>query len=111
LKQGIRIETSIAASSSIIDIWRGSMTIVERTSVAVFGLLFACIFGVLLAWIVMAVAVGTGDKGKTASTEKKTGTSTEKIEILRARPVPITAPEPHFIRPHFMPIGRDDGRI
>jgi ABC-type antimicrobial peptide transport system permease subunit len=88
------------------------MTITERATVAVFGVLLACIFGVLLAWIlVMAVAVGTDDKGKTASTEKKTGTSTEKIEILRARPVPITAPEPHFMRPHFIPMGRDDARI
>jgi hypothetical protein len=88
------------------------MSITERATVAVFGVLLACIFGVLLAWIVMAVAVGTGDKSKTAtSTEKKTGTSTEKIEILRARPVPITTPSPHFMRPHFIPMGRDDARI
>jgi lipopolysaccharide/colanic/teichoic acid biosynthesis glycosyltransferase len=71
------------------------------------------VIAALLAWIflVMAVAVGTGDKGKTASTEKKPGTSTEKIEILRARPVPITTPSPHFMRPHFIPMGRDDARI
>jgi hypothetical protein len=58
------------------------MTILERATVANFGVLLACIFGVLLAWIfqVMSVAVGTDDKGKT-------GTSTEKIEIIRVRPV------------------------
>jgi hypothetical protein len=74
------------------------MSIAERATVAVFGVLLACIFGVLLAWVflVTAVTVGTDDKGKT-------GASTEKIEILRARPVPITIP-----RAHFMLAGQDD---
>jgi hypothetical protein len=58
-----------------------SWACIERATVAVFGLLLACIFGVLLAWMVMAVGVGTDDKGKTS-------TSTEKIEVLRVRPVP-----------------------
>jgi hypothetical protein len=87
------------------------MTIMERATVAVCGLLLACIFGVLLAWIVMAVAVGTDDKGKTASTEKKPSAPAETIETLKVRPVPITTPSPHFMRRHFVPIGRDDGRI
>jgi hypothetical protein len=65
--------------------------------------LLASVFGVLLAWIVMAVAVGTDDKGKTASTEKKTGASAEKIEFIRAVPVPIRIP---WIG--FMLIGQDD---
>jgi hypothetical protein len=52
------------------------MSITERATVAVFG--------VLLAWVFLATAVtvGTDDKGKTGIT----GTSTEKIEILRVRP-------------------------
>jgi hypothetical protein len=54
----------------------------ERATVAVFGLLLAGIFGALLAWIflVTAVTVGTDDNGKT-------GTSAEKIEIIRVFPV------------------------
>jgi hypothetical protein len=53
--------------------------------------------------IFLAVAVGTDDKGKTASTEKKTCASAEKIEIIRVHPVPITIP---WIG--FMLIGQDD---
>jgi hypothetical protein len=70
----------VASSSRPISMKR-SWACIERATVAVFGLLLACIFGVLLAWMVMAVGVGTDDKGKTS-------TSTEKIEILRVRPVP-----------------------
>jgi hypothetical protein len=81
------------------------MTITERATVAVFGVALASVFGVLLAWIVMAVAVGTDDKGKAAPAEKKTGAPAEKIEILKARPRPITAPWAHF-----MPIDRDGRR-
>jgi hypothetical protein len=74
------------------------MTTVERATVAVCGLLLASIFGVLLAWV-MAVGVGTDDR-KSASTEKKPGApAEEKIEILKARPVPITPPWPHVMRP------------
>jgi predicted outer membrane lipoprotein len=71
------------------------MTPVERATVAVFGVLLASIFGVLLAWVfqVMEITVGTHDEGKT-------GTSTEKIEILRVRPLPPSAPD------RFMLIGR-----
>jgi lipopolysaccharide/colanic/teichoic acid biosynthesis glycosyltransferase len=81
------------------------MSITERATVAVFGVLLASVFGVLLAWIflAMSVAVGTDDKGKTASTEKKTGAPAEKIEIIRVRPVPIRIP---WIG--FMLIGQDD---
>ena len=75
------------------------MSITERATVAVFGVLLASVLGVLLAWIGIAVAVGTDDKGKTASTETKTGASAEKIEIIRVRPVPITIPWAHFMRP------------
>ena len=41
----------------------------------------------------MAVAVGTDDKGKTASTEMKSFAPAEKIELLRVRPLPPSAPE------------------
>ena len=61
------------------------MTITERATVAVFG--------VLLAWMVMAVGVGTDDKGKT-------GASAERIEIIRVRPVLTDTKD------RFMLIGR-----
>jgi hypothetical protein len=68
------------------------MSITERATVAVFGVLLASGFGVLLAWVflAMSVAIGTHDKGKTDA-------SAEKIEILRVRPVPITIPWAHFM--------------
>jgi hypothetical protein len=72
------------------------MSITERATVAVFG--------VLLAWMVMAVAVGTDDKGKTASTEKKPGASAEKIEIIRVVPVLTDSQD------RFMLIGGTDKR-
>jgi hypothetical protein len=66
------------------------MTITERATVAVFGVLLALVF------LAMSVAISTHDRGKTDA-------STEKIEMLRVRPAPITIPWAHF-----MLAGRDE---
>jgi hypothetical protein len=70
------------------------MSITERATVAVCGVLLASVFGVALAWMIF-LAIGT-DEGKT---------SAEQIKIIRVVPVRTDTED------RFMLIDRDEGRM